>query len=336
MAFYSSSNKNYYLAIAKQTAKGTAGTAFNKIRALGGITFEHNMDEEEIRETGWGKNPSRSIKKIHKISGTIPLLARPDIVQQLATYALGTAAATAATSAVPAYHEITPADTLPYLTLGIRDTKIEQAMDAVIREFKISAQAANEVRLDVGWIGCNVHRYTAETAGMTAATYVDPGSATFKFAGGSYYIDGPSGTPLSSTDIKSYSLTYANKLDEDEVTINNYLDDLPYLERSLAVEFVARFNDQTLFEQVYYGSSAGTAIPDSFYQGGYFSADHTFNSGSAARELKIIVPKVQLTAANVNRIDPDSKTVEITVVGKAIEADPLLTIVVKNGKDTAY
>lgn len=335
MPFYSTANQSYYLAFGKQDSKGTAATAMNKVRCLSGITWEHGMDEEEIRETGFGKNPARSIKKIHKISGSMPLLARPDIVQQMLTYALGSGGAPAGTAA-PYTHTIVPADTLPYLTLGIRDPKIERAIDAVIRELKISAEAAGEVKLEASWLGCNVTRLTSESGPMTASAYIDPSSATFKFSGGSYWIDGPSGSPVTSSEIKSYSLTYTNNVDEDEVTVNNYLDDIPFLNRSLAVEFLVRFDDQNLYNEVYFGSSGGTAIPDTFYQDGYFKCTHTFGSGSTLRELTIVIPKLLVTACNLTRLDPDAKTVELAVVAKAIEADPLITATVKNARSTIY
>jgi len=335
---YSSANTDYYIAIGKQAAKGTAATAgFTKIDLVNGADpMQHDMDEIEQRSMRTGKNPGRSIKGAHKIGGAFPLLAQPDIVQQLWFYALGADTTTTSTTAAPAIHVITASDTLPYLTIAAKGVVDEMATDCRIKEIKVTGEAAQEIKMDVTWVGCTVAKITASgTVGVSAATYQDTYGDVFKYAGGIYTID----SGVTSSDIRNYSLTYGNEYDEDLVTTAQTRNDLPFLRRTCAIEFTLVYEDQDLWDKVYYGSTAATTVSAGFYSGGQFVADHYHGAGTALREFRLGIGEVVVTSAKVLSIDPDGKTVEMAVVGKGFVStatNSVVSVTAKNAKELSY
>lgn len=335
---YSSANTDYYVAITKQSAKGTSATSgFTKIDITSGSDpMAHEMDEIEQRSMRTGKNPGRSIKGAHKIGGSFPLLAQPDIIAQLWSYALGSCSVTPATTAAPAIHVITASDTLPYLSIATKYVVDEFATDCRIKEIKVTGEAAQEIKMDVTWLGCSVEKITADdTAGVSAADYQDDYGDTFKYAGGTYTID----NGLESTDIRNYSITYTNEFDEDLITTTQTRNDLPFLRRMCPVEFTLVYEDQDLWDKVYYGATAATTVSAGFYSGGQFTALHTHGSGTATKEYQMDIGEVVVTDAKITGIDPDGKTIELAVVGKGFVStatNTILAVTAKNTNDTSY
>jgi hypothetical protein len=261
---YSSADTSYYVAIAKQAAKGTLATAgYTKIDITAGADpMAHEMDEIEQRSMRTGKNPGRSIKGAHKIGGSFPVLAQGDICAQLFSYALGSCTVTTGTTANPSIHVITASDTLPYLSIATNYVNDEHARDCRIKEIKVTGEAAQEIKMDVSWLGCVVTKITADTTvGVSAAAYQDTYGDVFKYAGGVYTID----SGVTSSDIRNYSITYGNEFDEDLVTTAQTRNDLPFLRRTCPLEFTLVYEDQDLWDKVYYGSTAASTVSAGFY-----------------------------------------------------------------------
>lgn len=311
-----------YLGVGKQSAKGTAVAPSTFIRYRE-KNINPTIEAEFYPEGGGGRKEKFGCKTYHKHDGSFSFLARPAASGLLLHALLG---ADAVTGSGPYAHALTPADTLPWLTIETGEVKssnliLERIQDCVVDSARISGRAGRPVEITLDFLG------TQASIQSSAPSITYEADNPYVFYQGTFTINSSANTFITEFDIE-----IKNNVG-DVQTVNVYRDDMLPLKLEVDVSFTLKLTNATLYKSVYYGG--GTSVSDTLYEGD-FTVDINYGSGGGARGLKIEIPKLIYTATELPR-GADPEIVYLSCHGHAIEgASQLITITVKNNVSTDY
>ena len=312
-----------YLGVAKQSVKGTAvaPTTFIKYRDK---DINPVFDSEFYYEAGGGRKQKYAVKTLSKHDGSLMFLARPKACGILLHALLG---ADAVSGVGPYDHVLTPADTLPWLTVETGEVKtssliIERIADCMFNSAKISGRAGRPVEISMDFMG--IEAAVQATAASPSYESDDP----FVFYQGTFTVD--SG---ATTYITEFDISINNNIPGDIQTTDFVRDDMLALGLEITVDFKLKLTDATQYKAIHYG---GATAPVEALDEGDFTVALAYGAGVAERGLTIAIPKLYYTAAELPRgADPD--VMYLSCHGKAVEgASSIITATVKNDVATDY
>jgi hypothetical protein len=309
-----------YLALGKQSGKDTEATTFYFLRHLDGSGIQPTEDVESIREGGDGQEVGLRYKTAVSMDGDLVANARPEWAGRILTYALG-----ADSSQTPGYpttvasgtaqdHIITPTSSIPYLTVEDLGADVaERVSNAQITGLAIEGEAGRPLKMTANLIGGGTpYRRNAAASALTPTRET---SQPFFFPGASYVLDG-----AGNTKITKFAVNVARNLDTDIRTTQLFREDVVALNFDTDFAFTLKYEDSTFYDKMHY--LAGTTIsPDGLgLATGSLKIFFGFNLGGASeRHLELNVPLLQYTAAQVNSLDPDGKTMYIDVAAMGLK-----------------
>lgn len=325
MAYYPASSSNSYFAVGKQPAKGTPATTWKYGRYLSGADIEQEQKAVYEREGGDGLFVARGYKEAHEATAKLPVYARPDIAAALLAWHMG---ADTVSGTGPYSHAITYGSAAAWVSAerSKAGQLIERIVDSKIIGLGISCEAGKRVKIDADFLGCVPSRQTSPL------TPTPESEDAFRMISGAFTVDsGANNADITGYDIKS-------KYDIDPVqTTALTLGDIVEVAVNIDVDIKLKWANQDLYNKVYYGGAAGTAIVEALY-GGNFIADHTYGAGASQRELKLDLPNLIIAAAKVDSLDPDGKTMNLSVaaIASKVGSTSPMTATVKNSITAAY
>ena len=333
------------LYIARQSTQGTAATTgFKKYHRVSGKVYT----KKEISAAEWldGSRYADSFDYTAslEVAGQFQVHGSADAIASLAAYALGDDDITG--SATPYTHTVTPALTVPYLTIVTAlgedpNNQVLEHYDVQITSLSIEGTADNDVLIaEVEVIGINPGKVRA--AEPTAASENEDPLLHYN-AEDNFVLAGLDG----GDEVKA--------VNQAKITINNgieayYGDSVRPValvpgRGEITVDFTLLCDDETLpmLNSFYYGtetpSNGDEPVTDVFKEG--FSVTYGVGSGSTERSVAFDIPELVYMIEEYPEASPDGNPIEIAATGMArIEAgsgpEDIISIVAKTADSTSY
>jgi Phage tail tube protein len=278
-------NQAYWLA-AKQAGKEETPEAWQDKYLFTEGNLMPGRETDQLSETDANRNAGDFFVTQTGTEGQPGTYIRAASIHHLLEYGLG-AAETSGEAETGFTHTITPAATLPYLTLGkgLSATLFEQYSDCKVDELSLKWSTGQPGTISTSVKGRSAVRQ-AEEWDAEDEPGVPPASNTaapLSFNGATVKINGEE-TRLAS----SFELTISNNL-----TVQQTDDSIPFdiTEGLLAVTFGFDFiiEDLTQYNEFHYGGEAGTAQSPEIFT----AEDLTFEFAgvNAKNSLKLVIPK---------------------------------------------
>ena len=244
------SAKIYELAIAKQSAKGVAATAAAfKTRVTGGdVAPLSNI--QQLNETGRNRLPRTLFKASAGVDGNPATAVREDLAGFLLWAALGTKSVTGA--ADPYSHEITPANTTPYLTIWrmFGDMVWEKFIDCKIGQLELTSEAEQALAMTltvVGAKGVALDQTTYDTE--VAVDYSDDDPVVHHHGSGLLLVEGAVVSRMervAMTIVNGTARQFGDSL---------YADDVSEGAQTITIATRERVIAPALYNRLHYGSA---------------------------------------------------------------------------------
>lgn len=318
MAIYHSGDPASYYALGKQSAKGSVATTWKFLKWLGGAGFKNDQEVDAEREGGDGQQLANNYKTLHRVAGSIPFNAAPDLAAAIYAYFLGADAKSGAEA--PYTHLLTYLAQPPWVSfeLNIADVLTLQAIDGMINQVDLVGTAGKRWGMTANWLALTSNKQ----ADQETDTYET--DVPFKQYNGTYTVDGS-----GNTDITEFAISMKRKIDDAIQTTAITLADLQSLAIDIDVTFKVIFTNSGLYEDIVLGGAS--AIVETLHLGN-LTVDANYGADAAARQLKIELPKLDVLTANLDSHDPESKTLYLSVgaVAKKVSGNELVSVTVKN------
>lgn len=316
-----------YFAFAKQTAKDTEGTTFFFLKHLDGTGFEMEQEVAAEREGGDGQEIGLRYKTQLKADGAMVVNARPQVAARLLAYALGAdSLASAFTGATGGIHTITPAPTLPYLTVEQfwADT-VERTTNVQITGLTIEGEAGRPLKLTANFISGGTMWAKPAASALTATRET---SKPLFFPGGSYTINGEGSY---ANHVTKFRLEVQRQLDDGIYTTGYQREDVVPLNQEYNLDLTFKYEDNNLYERIKFGAVGGTQVQVPFLTTGSFNAYTFFGSYN----IRLNMPVIEYGDVKVNKLDPDGKTMYMDVVANSIKSAtvPLFAVVTNDEQE---
>lgn len=310
-----------YLMAQKQTAKGTvatiAATSAYKNPFTGG-NIGPVREINSLAETDSARDQGISFVSSSGVEGSPEFYARDSSAGFWLWAGLG---ADAVTGVAPNFsHAITPAQTLPYLTVwrNISDTLYEQYLDCKVGTLTFAAEAGQPLTMTAGIQGLQATRLTAAPDSGTPVTlqsgYVyNYNDLTVTLGGGATAL------------VRSFELTIENNVQRQQTD-----DVIPYDvyegQRQVSLSFDLIFETLSEYNKFHYGGAAGTTISSTI-----FTTDATFAFANGANNgITFSLPSI---AYEEFPVEPDAGGDPIVASVRAVAqrgGSPVVTATVKN------
>ena len=316
-----------WILAAKQTsgAKGTlatiaSGTTYKNALVGGGIGPKRDTDH--LQETDSSRDIGVIYTKSSGVEGSPEFYARDASAGAWLYWALGAVATTGTTNLT---HTITPANTLPYISVwrNVGDTLWESYQDCKVGSLNIKAEAGSPLSITAGIQGLVPTRLTATP---------DSGTPISVESSHAYnYNDGTITLSSGATAlVRSFDLTIENNLQLQQ-TDNVVPYDVYEGQRQVSLGFDLIFESLVEYNQFHYGGASGTAVSANTY-----TTDATFQFDNGANnQIKFALPAIAYEEFPVD-LQPNGDPVTVSVRAVAQRSgSPVLTATVKN-QVTAY
>lgn len=312
-----------FAGFAKQTAKGSAASAAAYANALTSGDAGSYATKEEVIETTSNKPYPFDAVRIEAVpSMDCTLLAQPRSVGLLLLGVLGTDVVTGGPT--PYTHTITAAQDLPYFTVfgQVGSSDYLKFSDCKLDELTLSFKDAGKLEVQSKFIGC-----TDNWSGTPwTITNDERGQAFFQAAGGTFKLDGASGTPVT-LPIKDASVKISRQLQAvmKASQVNPY-DVAPGI---MLAEYTVTVvpDDLTQIREVITGTNSGASVNQSLPYGSAdlfwtFDANNDLDLNSGRIGWKVDLPKG----------DPKGGAAEVQFTGTALgtASNQALTAVLHN------
>jgi hypothetical protein len=316
-----------FVGLSKQTAKGSPGTSpytFGLGLRGGGVLVTGLEQESDAITYTTRISPDENRLAINP-GAAFPTRLYPSSGPLLIYGALG---GISSVGGSPNAHTITPAATLPYITVASRlDTEYHKVADCKVDELTISWSERAPVEVDVVLKGVTWTGYTASWTATNdesaAAKYIPPG--------GTFQLDAASGTPANAA-ITGGSLSIKNNLVPIPLSKAITPDDIFEAEQEIEVSFNLMPADTVEFRKALTGSGSGTA-----FTGGPVFGSFDFKFVNDANN------DVDFTGTRVAffpeypEADPGGGPAELTMVGRVKKpAGAALTVLAHNNTIASY
>lgn len=298
--------------IAKQTAKGTPSA--NAQYAFG--VRSGNVVSVDVAQEREAVTLSNSRLQPHANRGAVvpgadwASRAYPASIGLLLYAALGGISSEAGT---PNTHTITPATTLPYLTLfGDLNGEIASIADCLLNELEISWDGVDPLEASASFVGCDLgfdDSFGTVTTDDALAEYFRP-------AGGTFQLD-IDGTTLADEPIRAGSISIANGVEPIILSAAVTPDDAAPAEQTIDVGLTLVPTNLDEWQTIITGTSNGTTVRDTPLYGS-FSLTFTLD---ASTDLVIASNRVAFLA-EFPESDPGGGPAELELEGAVLlEAD---------------
>jgi len=250
-----------YVAIAKQTAKGTPNTTLTTGLSTTDVSMSGQADRlDDVEEIGGGRDylASSSVMAGFTVSGDVSGLMRPNTFGLLLLAAGFTSAAPTQDGTTGAWtHVFTPALTGSYLTIETRwgsTDAIRRFSDCLVDSLSVSLDANGRATYSASLIG------TTESWQGTPAVPVYETDAVADYKGSAVTFDA-----LGTYKFESVEVSIANNLSSDEFVIGSrMLDDVTFGAREVSMTGTIKAGANTpsvtdLYRAAVYGAKAATA-----------------------------------------------------------------------------
>lgn len=310
-----------WVAIGKQSAKGTPATAPKFMYALAGGNVQPVATIERLSETDSSRDVGVAFKSQQRVEGTIDIYVRDANASLPFAGAFGAVVDSGSTNFV---HTITPATALPYYTVWVMKGNLlwERFDDVLFDSITVKAQAGGAMTASLKLLGRAATRLTADPSpGWTGPPVVAlDNSVPITFNDATITLSGGA-TAL----ISSFEFELANNLTGQQ-TDDIQLYDIAVGTREVNVSFDLIFETLVEYNSFFYGGAAGTAPVSTIYT---TSCDFDFIKG-ANNGVKVTVPSLSYEEFPVEP-QPDGSPLVVSVRGQANRgASPVATVVVKN------
>lgn len=330
----------YDLAIAKQTAKGTAATtATYRLRVAGGTPMP-TRTINDLEETGTSRLRAQTFVASVGVEGTPETFVRLPSLGLLLYLAGGAKSVTGA--ADPYLHTITLANAQPYFTCWrmVGDLLYEKFIDCKVSALTITSEAGSPVRASFAITGIKSQSITLTTfTTETGAATLDDGDPLMHYDGaGAFLVEG---TAVSS--IERIVLTLANNTalqQGDSVTAYDVSEGM----RDISVETTQALDEVAMYNRFHYGTASPTTgtnpYTDPITLTGTNGIDFLWTQVAAApgpeRSLRVQIPKLQVQAVGGYEPGTGGDPLKRTSTYKALAptSGSALTALVKNGVAT--
>jgi hypothetical protein len=310
-----------WLMAAKQTAKGAAATpatATTYKNPFSGGSIGPVRETDNLAETDANRDQGVSFVTTSGVEGSPEFYVRDASAGFWLFAALG---ADAVTGTMPNFsHVITPANTLPYITVwrDIADTLFEQYRDCKVSTLTISADAGAPLNATAAIQGLQATRLTTDPS--TAPAIALANSTVYNYNDATVTLGG-SATAL----VRSFELSIDNNVSRQQTD-----DVVPYDvvegQRVVSLSFDLIFETLTEYNSFHYGGAAGTTISPNIYT---TSAVFNFSKG-ANNSIAFNLPSI---AYSEFPVEPNAGGDPITVSVRAVAqrgASPVVTATVAN------
>lgn len=333
MTSFSSADPNAYVALGMQSGQGTVQSTLSKLRFvkyLKGNQFNITPAVVDIREGGDGLNFGTSYKSRMEVDGTLTFYCRPDIMGQFLQFLPGGATWNAASApAQNIFHDNHAS--FPYGTMFIQhpgSTIQHQFSDVRFLDYQLVGRTGQPWQI--------TSRFKAITFG---ATYNLSVPATYLGLAASYdetlfiYHNSPSYVLDGNGDTTIEQITISGQHGVDEIQAQNIiLDDIAFLNRTLDVEIVRRYQSPSMWQKVAY-SGVNNLAPTTSVPTGSLSA----YVGHGSLNMLIQMGLLSYRYDNLTELDPDGQTVKETISARALHtATSQITVTVNSNHASAY
>lgn len=306
---------------AKQTARGTPNTTYARRAPFSGGNIQPARNVESLAETDASRDQGVSYVSSVGVEGSPEIYVRDTHIDSILEATLG---ATATAGTTDFTHTITPANTIPYLTLvrEIGGTLFEQFNDCLVSELTISSDAGSPLTAAFDLVGRQAVRLAAQPVAAPAladAEVYNYNDAAVTLAGGATAL------------VSSFELTIANNVSSQQTD-----DVVPYDvvvgAREVTLGFSMVFETLAEYNRFHYGSTTGTVQSASLAT---VAAVFTFSKG-ASNEISFSLPAISYEEFPVEP-DPGGDPIVVDVRARAQRgASPVVTAVVKNASATPW
>jgi hypothetical protein len=323
-----------YLAAGVQSAVNVDATSFYFFKHLDGSGHEPEADIQSEREGGDGQESGLRYIQKNVSDGAVNVNGRPGAMGRLWAWALGQASVAEITpsTALIKEHTAFSGASQPLLTFEQRapDDLIERTTNNIITNLEETWEAGNPLKLTAQYMsgGSLGRRSTASALTPTRET-----TLPIQYPGASVSLtvnDSAGGAAATTIKITKGKITVKRGVDDSLQTTGLNRDDILGLTFDIDFEGTARYESLELYRNVYMG--AGTTMLTEVATG-------TFNLFSARGSFshRVNIPVMNITAAKVNRLDPDGKTTFVDFVGASIKnATNSIFAVTRSGDASGY
>lgn len=305
---------NYY-AVGKQSAKDVEASTFTFFRHLDGTGFEIAEQTESVREGGDGQEVGLRFKTAIDADGQGVCYARPDTSAKLDAWALGADSVgihpdmpTVATGMLQE-HTAVPTSTLPYLTVEqFWADQVERVTNAQITTLTVEWEQGRPLRVTHEFVSGGSAYVPTQTLSPTRES-----GQPFMYPGATVVIDGAGNSKMTRG-----RLTIRRNVDTEIRTTGLSREDVVAQNFDVELEGTLKFESATsLYSKAHY--AGGTQIPFDLATGS-FRLISQFGSGTTMRRKEYGVNQFHYTAARVNKLDPEGRTMYIDFTGVGYKA----------------
>ncbi len=313
--------------IGKETTYGTVAAGTNQIK-IASESLKYVADKKNEGLLTGGKAAGKTFTMSKKIEGNISTVAKPDEVGLFLALALGVEAnPVVAGGGTLAYEHTFTAigngetDNLPSAT-GLIDRIAEQYSYSglVLDELSFDASPGDFLKIDCKFMG------KEEASSATLATLTPSALKSFRFAHGSYKLQGS-----TLADVTSIKFNYANKAEALQTSSTGYF----------FTQAKAGAREITADVEVVYSAASDTIYNTLFKTDDIVSLELTFTSDEIIElatpySLVITIPNCQINECSVNV--GGAETIKQSMKLQAIEegTDDLIEAVLTNARATKY
>ncbi|HXF72682.1 MAG TPA: phage tail tube protein [Actinomycetota bacterium] len=298
-----------FLGVAKQSAKGTpAASPTYGLGTLGGSVLVLGIDQEPDQITYQQDKRISPDENRLAINPGAAIRTRA-FLRSIGLLLYGALGSLATSGVGPDYtHTITPALTLPYLTLWTQLGSAERAKvtDGKVDTLRISWSERSPLEVEATFVGASA----ALGEGAWTAANDETGTEKFIPPGGTFKLDAASGTPLEAK-ISGGEITINNNLIGIPLSKSQYPDDVYEGEQVLEVSLTLLPDDLAEWRKAVTGSGSGTSPSNTPVFGSF---DLLF-SLAANKQLQLVASKVAFFP-EFPEGDPAGGPVELTVPGR--------------------
>lgn len=329
------------LAIAKQTAKGTAATtATHRLRVAGGTPMP-SRTVNDLEETSPNRLRARSFVASVGVEGAPDTFVRLPSMGLLWYLAMGAKAVTGATD--PYQHTFTLANAQPWFTCWrmVGDLVYEQFVDCKIAQLVVTSEAGSPVKATFTIMGLTP-KAISSAAFTTAlgAILPDDGDPLMHYDGaGAFLVED---TAVSSIE-RIVATVNNNTAMQQGDSIGGY--DVSEGMRDITIETTQAIDDAAMYNRYHYGSATPTTgtgpSPDPVTLTGTNGIDFLWTQVAAApgpeRSMRLQAPNLQVTAIGGYEPGSGNEPLKRTSTYKAYSpaSGSGLTVIEKNGT-TSY
>jgi hypothetical protein len=309
-----------YIAIGRQSAKDTEATTFYFLKHLDGSGFTPEPEVESLREGGDGQEVGVRWRKLVKADGQLVALARTEFTGNILAGVLGAQALTATAAGPLADITISPAATLPYHTVDQAwADEQERNTNVVIGNVDIEFEAGMPLRITAGMVGGGTAYRPTQLLSPTRET-VRP----FLYPGASIVIAG-----ASSAKVTKGKISIKRGLDDTIQTTGLSREDVVPLNQDYDVDLTLKYEDAVLYRRAHYGG--GTTIARDLATIGL-----ELFTQQGSHSLRLALPMLEIVGAQVNRLDPDGKTIFADVAAQTVKSatSPMFAVIRRTGTTT--